>query len=120
MTQIDDLEAQGFIVGYSENALIIYPDKTGKATITYKTTPPALLIYWLGGGYKEIIVEFSITETVVGLNASQTYKAAAGIGLSKVVVYIYNPLDFLMGLMSIMMVFQTLLQPLTALGGLLE
>ena len=115
MTQIDDLEAQGFIVGYSENALIIYPDKTGKATITYKTTPPALLIYWLGGGYKEIIIEYNISETVAGTNPAQTYKAAAGIGLSKVTVYVYNPLDFLINLTSIMMVLQSLL---SALGGI--
>ena len=120
MTQLDDLKAEGFIIGYSENGLIIYPDKTGKAEITYKTTPPALLIFWLGGGYKEIIIEYNISETVAGTNPTQTYRAAAGIGLSKVTVYVYNPIDFLMGLMSTMMVFQTLLQPLTALGGLLE
>ena len=116
MTQIDDLEAQGFIVGYSENALIIYPDKTGKATITYKTTPPALLIYWLSGGYKEIIIEYNISETVAGTNPAQTYKAAAGIGLSKVTVYVYNPLDFLINLTSIMMVLQSLLSTLGELG----
>lgn len=115
MTQLDDLEAQGFLVGYSNNALIIYPDKLGKVETTYQTTPPALLIFWKDGGYKEIIVEFNISETVAGLNASQTYKAAAGIGLSKVVVYVYNPLDFLISLTSMMMVLQTLIQ---ALGGL--
>mgnify|MGYP000595480126 CR=1 FL=1 len=115
MTQLDELEAQGFLVGYSENALIIYPDKTGKATITYQTTPPALFIFWLGGGYKEIIVEFNISEMVTGLNSTQTYRAAAGVGLSRVIVYVYNPLEFLINLTSMMMVLQTLLN---ALGGL--
>jgi len=115
MTQLDDLEAQGFLVGYSENGLIIYPDRVGKATTTYQTTPPALLIFWLNGGYKEIIVEFNISETVAGTNPTQTYRAAAGIGLSKVTVYVYNPIDFLINLTSMMMVLQTLL---SALGGL--
>ena len=115
MTQIDDLEAQGFLVGYSENALIIYPDKVGKATTTYQTTPPALFILWLNGGYKEIIIEDNISETVAGTNPTQTYKAAAGLGLSKVTVYVYNPIEFLINLTSIMAVFQSLL---SALGGL--
>ena len=115
MTQLDDLEAEGFLVGYSENALIIYPDRVGKVNVTYRTSPPALLIFWLNGGYKEIVVEFDISETVAGTNPTQKYKAAAGIGLSKVIVYVYNPIEFLINLTSIMAVFQSLL---SVLGGI--
>ena len=119
MTKLDEWESEGYAVEYNEYGLIIYPKRVGKAEMNYHTTPPALFIFWKEGGFNKITIDYDIGITIVGKDSSKTYTAVAGIGLYKVVVYVFNPMEVLMNISTSLMVFQSILQGLVALGGMI-
>lgn len=110
MSKLDELENEGYIVGSSENAIIIYPNKIG--IVDGNPTIPMLNIHWQKAKFKAIVIDYDIQINAIGTDTTKEYTAAAGIGLSKVIVYTYNPLDQLLGLMAILQVFQTFISAL--------